>query len=66
VCPGYSTNLPEVIEATRAWLHWDKGAIRAFTGKDPPTEGLIDAVEIVNGAIMESRAWCMDNPVKKP
>lgn len=66
VCPGYSTSLPEVIEAARSWLHWSKGALRAFTGTSgPPTDVLMECIEVFNGAVLENQAWCMDNPVKK-
>lgn len=65
-CPVYSTTLPEVVEIFRAWLHWSKGSLRAFTGASgPPTDVLVECVELANGAAMEHQQWCMDNPVKK-
>jgi hypothetical protein len=48
-CAGYTTRLPEVIEAARARLHWSKGQLEAFCG-GLPTEELVVAIEYVEGA----------------
>jgi hypothetical protein len=64
MCPGYSTGLPEVIEASRGRLHWSKGNLREFTAGQP-TESLMIAIEIIEGASNEMQSWCIKNPEKK-
>ncbi len=56
-CPGYTTNLPEVVEVARARLHWSKGQITAFCGGEQPTDALMIGVEILEGAIGEVITW---------
>lgn len=65
VCPGYSSSLPEVIEGARAWRHWEKADVRAFTGGAWPTPGLTLAIESFDAAVSQHQRWCLDNPVKK-
>lgn len=65
MCPGYSTSLPETIEAARAWRHWDRADLRVFIGGEWPTEPLVLAIETFDDAVNKHRAWCADNPVKK-
>lgn len=62
VCPGYTTNLPETIEAARA--HYWKRDLRSFTEGEQPTPALVMAVEIYEGATGECQSWCMENRVK--
>lgn len=57
VCPGYTTNLPEVVEAVRARVHWSKGSLTTFTKGEPPSDALIYAIEIVEGGFNEVQAW---------
>lgn len=57
VCPGYSTNLPEVIEVARARFHWTKGELSAFT-HGRATDALMIGIEILEGAVNECQAWC--------
>lgn len=59
LCPGYTTKLPEVIEVTRARLHWSKGSLPVFCGKDEPTESLVLGIEILEGAANEVQSWAM-------
>lgn len=63
-CPGYTCNLPEVIEIARARLHWSKGALDTFVGDPVPDEMLL-GIEVLEGAQNEADAWAMANPVKK-
>jgi hypothetical protein len=63
-CPGYLTNLPEVIEAARGWSHWSKGSLPVFT-RGVPSEALVDSIEHFNGAINECQSWCAENPEKR-
>lgn len=65
VCPGYTTSLPETIEAARAWRHWDRADIRVFTGGEWPTQSLTIAIESFDDAVSKHQKWCADNPVKK-
>jgi hypothetical protein len=65
VCPGYTTKLPEVIEAARARLHWKEGGgLRDFCD-DTPTDQLRVCVEILEGASNELQRWTFDNPEKR-
>jgi hypothetical protein len=50
VCPGYTTKLPEVIEAARARFHWEKGALGMFCEGELPTELLMRSIEILASA----------------
>lgn len=58
VCPGYSTALPEVIEAARARLHWSKGGPAAIGVTDWQDDPLSMAVEILDNEIETFRGWC--------
>jgi hypothetical protein len=60
VCAGYSTNLPEVIEAARGWSHWKNGELTSFA-RGMPTEALIESIEHFNGAVNECQSWCVEN-----
>jgi hypothetical protein len=60
-CPGYTCNLPEVIHASRARLHWSKGQLEAFTG-GPPRAELLLALEVLEVATNRAQDWHMQNP----
>lgn len=64
VCAGYSCNLPEVIETARARRHWSNGQIEAFAG-GPPTDEMLAAIEVLDGAYAELDVWRFENPQKK-
>lgn len=55
VCPGYSTKLPAVIEAVRAWSWWDKGQL-ALRWPDPD-DRLMDDIELFNGQRSLAQQW---------
>lgn len=57
VCPGYSTNLPEVAEVNRAHFHWSKGALGLL--HPAPTDALLRGVEVLDIANGNVRAWLM-------
>jgi hypothetical protein len=64
-CPGYTTNLPEVIEIARARVHAKEfGGLRDFCD-ETPSEALKQGVEILEGANNECQRWSMDNPERK-
>jgi hypothetical protein len=56
VCPGYTTRLPEVLEAARARIHWQKGAIELACGGEPPSEQLVALVEQLEVAFCSVQA----------
>jgi hypothetical protein len=55
VCPGYSTQLPEVIEVVRTHRHWSKGNRQLDDLNAPMTV----AVEIFDSAAAEYQSWAM-------
>ena len=52
-CPGYSVQLPEVIEAARLYRWFDKGSLRDALGDTPVTPKLRDSLDIFASAISE-------------
>lgn len=52
-CPGYTTQLPEVIEAARAWSYWQKGELSHLTGGKPASEELLDRLDQIDHAVSE-------------
>lgn len=50
VCPGYSTNLPEVLEIVRGHRHWAKASLRDFCGGEP-SEALLIGIEVLESEI---------------
>jgi len=58
VCPGYTASLPEVVEACRARMHWEKGELASFT-RGEPTEALTLCIEILENAINAQQSWAM-------
>lgn len=64
VCPGYTTTLPEVIEAVRARVHWDKGELTQFV-HGQASDSLLTGIEILHGSVGTVQNWIIDNPVKK-
>lgn len=59
VCPGYSTKLPEVIEAAAAYQHWEKGTLdHRFRGYEL-TERLMDALEILGANVGAVQSWAL-------
>lgn len=58
VCPGHTTELPEVIEVVRAHRHWKVGAIGAVTVLPAP-EALLQRIEVFEGACRELESWAM-------
>lgn len=65
ICPGYVCGLPEVIEASNAYLFLKNGGLLQFTDGEPPTNDLRTAVVVLeceNNAVME---WSSKNPPPK-
>lgn len=56
VCPGYSTSLPEVVEAVRFRPSYLKGYLTEHLG-EAPSPALIDAQNILEGAVNTFQAF---------
>lgn len=59
LCAGYTTRLPEVVEAARAHAHWSKGQLQAFTAPDAPTEIVVAFVEILDAEISHVKRYAL-------
>jgi hypothetical protein len=59
VCPGYTTSLPAVLEASRARLWREKGSLRDLYD-EPLTDVLRDCVDILEHAVGELQAHRME------
>lgn len=57
-CAGYLANLPEVIEAARARMHWKHGGLRDFC-HGQPHDNIMAAIEIIDGAASEVESFVM-------
>ena len=64
-CIGYTGKLPEVVETSRAWMHWTKGELASYTGGKRPSRELLLAIETLEQAIESANAWAADHPEKK-
>lgn len=64
-CPGYTTNLPEVIETARGRIHWNKSSLRDFCGGEQPTDETLACIELLESSCNEMIAWSQDNPETK-
>ncbi len=63
-CAGYTVHLPEVFEAMRA-RHWaGKGQLEAFCDGEQPSEALLKAIEILDGAHGAREHWSMTDADK--
>lgn len=56
-CAGYTTKLPEVLEAARASAWLKRGDLRAFVDDETPGENLVDAIDIHDGAVSAKDAY---------
>jgi hypothetical protein len=65
VCPGYTCNLPDVIDIARAWVHWSKGALPSFTRTDDVREPLLEGIEVLDGAISALNTWTIEQARKQ-
>lgn len=59
MCAGYLVHLPEVIEASRARVHWNKGAIVPFCDGGRPTEPLLVAIEVLESECNAFEHWAL-------
>lgn len=65
-CPGYSTRLPEVVEAARAWFHWGKSSLSQFVGGEVANQKLIEGIELMDAAVVELEAAQRDAQKDRP
>lgn len=61
-CPGYTTQLPAVMELAELWAWWDKSQLG--NRADVPDD-VADLVSAFNGEIVSSRAYYMDESKPK-
>ena len=57
MCAGYVCTLPQVVEARRAHLHWNKGQLDVIAPE--PTERLVECIEIYHYASNSLESWLM-------
>lgn len=60
-CIGYLIRLPEVSEAARAFVHWERGTLNERFGGLPPTTGLLDVLEALHNSGKE-----LDSYIARP
>jgi hypothetical protein len=58
-CPGYTIQLPQVQEVSRAWMWWDKSQLNQRI--DNPTERLMEYVERYAIEYGAACSWDMKN-----
>lgn len=56
-CIGYLIRLPEVGEAARAMVHWERGTLRERFGGAEVTTGLLDVLETIHGSSKELESY---------
>lgn len=56
-CPGYTTKLPEIVDVVRARVHWEKNALDAHCRGAKPTQHLLTAIEVLDGACARAERW---------
>lgn len=54
VCAGYTSQMPDVVDVARAFLHWEKGQLQ-LRNPDPPPQ-LLDGIEILSMEINAQQA----------
>jgi len=55
-CIGYLIRLPELQEAARAMIHWERGTLRERFGGLEPTGALLDVLETIHRSANELEA----------
>lgn len=59
ICAGYTTNLPEVVEATIARVHWSKGNAAIIADGEQPSEDLLNAIVVLESEYNALQHWIM-------
>lgn len=63
VCPGYTTSLPAVLEASRARLWREKGSLRDLYD-EPITDPIRDCVDVLEQAVSECQDYWLGEASK--
>lgn len=61
VCAGYTVHLPEVYETQLARAHWSTGNLACALGGETPTEDLLNAIVILEGANNDVQRWALSD-----
>lgn len=64
-CPGYTTKLPEVVEASRLHWWWSKGQLRDRVEGGVVNDRVIEVVEIIGAEVAAVEAHEIDERSKK-
>jgi hypothetical protein len=64
VCAGYACGLPEVIEASHAYVFLKNGGLMQATDGEPPSASLREAVTIIECESSRVMEWSAKNPEK--
>ena len=64
VCAGYSTALPEVLDAVKNYDNYESGNLHYSCGGDPPPV-LLDAISLLRGSVRSKDAYRMREQAKK-
>lgn len=57
VCAGYTTRLPEVLEAARAREWAVRGQLDVFLGGERATGSLLEAIDILDAEVKALEVW---------
>lgn len=58
-CSGYTTELPDVIDAASCFLWFEKNQLAIATGTEDPPAALVSGIEILHCAAEAFRGWRM-------
>jgi hypothetical protein len=53
ICPGFTTQLHDVLDIGISYVSWDKGELSLRLGGEGAPSTLIDGLEVLNGGIGE-------------
>lgn len=57
ICAGYTTRLPEVVEAARARVWAGRGQLDVFLGGERANENLIACIDILDAEVSALEVW---------
>jgi hypothetical protein len=52
-CPGYTAELPDVLDVASCYLHWTKQSLAARLGTPDAAPALMDGLEVLHVAVEE-------------
>jgi hypothetical protein len=59
ICAGYTANLPEVVEVSKARAHWKHGALTHVCEGEMADESLLDFILIFDAECSHLESWLM-------